>query len=92
MSERDKLAKLLFITDNRSAKDPEMEWQLALVDGSQYVYAMADAMIAAGYRNTSDLDKGGELPPGLREVETHVTQELRPMSELEGHLLDEIEV
>ena len=51
MNERDELAHLLFITDNRDADDPEYEWILATLYGHQpeYVYKMADALIAAGY-------------------------------------------
>lgn len=49
LSARDELAHLLFITDNSGARDVEAEWRAA--GGAQliYIYAMADALIAAGY-------------------------------------------
>jgi len=49
LSARDEIAHLLFITDNRNARDVEAEWRAA--GGAQliYIYAMADALIAAGY-------------------------------------------
>jgi hypothetical protein len=49
LSARDEIAHLLFITDNSGARDVEAEWRAA--GGAQliYIYAMADAIIAAGY-------------------------------------------
>lgn len=52
MSERDELAKLLFTTDNGRMKDPEGEWLAAEPRHRAYVYDMADALLAAGYRKT----------------------------------------
>lgn len=46
---RDELAHLLFITDNRNARDVEAEWRAGGDKELRYVYAMADALIAAGY-------------------------------------------
>jgi hypothetical protein len=48
-TERDELAKLLFITDNDRMKDPEGEWLAALPEHLTYVYVMADAALADGY-------------------------------------------
>lgn len=50
MTERDELAKLLFTTDNSRMKDPQGEWLAAEPRHLAYVYNMADALIAAGYR------------------------------------------
>jgi len=51
LSAADDLARLLFITDNSGAKDPYGEWEYARQhpELTSYVYAMADALIAAGY-------------------------------------------
>jgi hypothetical protein len=46
---RDEIAHLLFITDNSSARDVEAEWRAAGGKQLIYIYAMADALIAAGY-------------------------------------------
>jgi hypothetical protein len=46
---REELARLLFTTDNSNAKDPAREWEEVPPEWSQYVYNMADALIAAGY-------------------------------------------
>ena len=49
MSARDDIAHLLFITDNSGARDVEAEWRAAGGQELIYIYAMADALIAAGY-------------------------------------------
>jgi len=46
---RYELARLLFITDNRKAKDVEQEWRHADTEHLLPYYVMADAVIAAGY-------------------------------------------
>jgi hypothetical protein len=49
---REELARLLFTTDNSGAVDPAHEWEMLshqAVKHVQYVYDMADALIAAGY-------------------------------------------
>ena len=54
MSARDDLARLIFITDNKGAKDPDAEWTLALTLDAEgytmtaYAYAIADGLLAAG--------------------------------------------
>ena len=53
MSARDDLARLIFITDNKGAKDPAAEWEEAVRrDGpdslTHYAYAIADGLLAAG--------------------------------------------
>ena len=53
MSARDELAKLLFITDNSGALDPEMEWRTAEPEYQDYAYKLADAALAAGYKKES---------------------------------------
>ena len=50
MSERDDLAKLLFVADNSGALDPELEWRTAKPEHQDYAYILADAILAAGYR------------------------------------------
>lgn len=53
MNARHEIARLLFITDNRDAADPAHEWEMLTRHGPKYVhyvYEMADALIAAGYR------------------------------------------
>jgi len=49
LSPRIEIAHLLFITDNRNAKDVEQEWINAGTEGAHPYYLMADALIAAGY-------------------------------------------
>ena len=52
MSARDEIAKLLFTTDNSNAPDPDHEWELTTRHNpkyAEYVFAMADALIEAGY-------------------------------------------
>jgi hypothetical protein len=52
VSERDELAKFLYIVDNRRAEDPGAEWDLCVKKRSQDVertYRLADALIAEGY-------------------------------------------
>jgi hypothetical protein len=48
---RDELAALLFTTDNCKAVSPWSEWEHSKQEPRlvEYVYAMADALIAAGY-------------------------------------------
>lgn len=53
LSARDELAHLLFITDNSGARDVEAEWRAAGGKELMYIYAMADALIAAGYEKGS---------------------------------------
>jgi hypothetical protein len=48
-TERDDMARVLFIADNASAKDPAAEWEHAGYSQKLYVRKMADALIAAGY-------------------------------------------
>lgn len=50
MNARDELAHLLFITDNKNASDVEAEWRAAGGKQLIYIYAMADALISAGYK------------------------------------------
>jgi hypothetical protein len=65
MDARDELAKLIFITDNLNANDPEAEWADAVqrdVDyerkghrfdwkkTTEYAYSIADGLLAAGYK------------------------------------------
>ena len=50
MIARYELAHLLFITDNRNAKDVEAEWEHAETKHLLPYYVMADALIAAGYQ------------------------------------------
>lgn len=73
MSAREEIAKLLFITDNHAAPDPEHEWEMTSRHNpayTEYVYEMADALIAAGYRQIFDGDCGlsGIKDPGDREA------------------------
>jgi hypothetical protein len=51
MSEREEIAALLFVTDNSRSVSPWSEWEHVKQDPRlvEYVYAMADALIAAGY-------------------------------------------
>ncbi|QWY79673.1 hypothetical protein PP637_gp43 [Arthrobacter phage Persistence] len=52
MSAREEIAKLLFVTDNHAAPDPEHEWEMTSRHNpayAEYVYVMADAILAAGY-------------------------------------------
>ncbi|UVF61010.1 hypothetical protein SEA_SAKAI_47 [Arthrobacter phage Sakai] len=73
MSTREEIAKLLFITDNHAAPDPEHEWEMTSRHNpayTEYVYGMADALIAAGYRQIFDGDCGlsGIKDPDDREA------------------------
>lgn len=54
MTERDELAKLAFIADNHAAGDPHAEWEFLQKHPkyTAYVYEIADAILAAGYRKT----------------------------------------
>ena len=61
MSERDELAKMLFVTDNRGAFDPEMEWRTAKPEYQDYAYKLADAILAAGYRKPRIITTAEEL-------------------------------
>jgi len=54
----DQLAKLLFVTDNSNAADVEAEWRAAGGQQLAYIYAMAEALITAGYRQVFDGDCG----------------------------------
>jgi hypothetical protein len=61
MSTRDELAKLLFVTDNSGAAEPEHEWEMTTRHNpahAEYAYMLADALIAAGYRQIFDGDCG----------------------------------
>lgn len=49
MIPRYEMAHLLFITDNRRARDAEREWRDAEPKHLVPYYVMADALIAAGY-------------------------------------------
>lgn len=69
MNNRNELAKLLFIADNHAAKWGEKEWELLKEDSRnmQYVYDMADAILAAGYsrpRTVSTVAELDALPEG----------------------------
>lgn len=73
MSSREEIAKLLFVADNHAAPDPEHEWEMTSRHNpayAEYVYAMADALIAAGYRQIFDGGCGlsGTKDPGEREA------------------------
>jgi hypothetical protein len=46
---RYELAHLLFVTDNRKARDVEQEWRDADTKHLLPYYVMADALIVAGY-------------------------------------------
>ena len=59
--QRDELAKLLFVTDNSAAADVEAEWRAAGGQQLAYIYAMADALIAAGYRKNRTISAAEEL-------------------------------
>jgi hypothetical protein len=51
--ECDELAKLLFVTDNDAAPEPEHKWEMTTrhnPEYAEYSFAMADAILAAGYR------------------------------------------
>ena len=61
MSARDELAKLLFITDNSNASDVEAEWRAAGGAQLSYIYAMADALIAAGYSKPRIIESVADL-------------------------------
>lgn len=52
MSARDYLAKLAFIADNHVAGDPHAEWDLLAKNPKYvgYVYEIADAILANGWR------------------------------------------
>lgn len=65
MNERDELAKLLFITDNFAAPEPEHEWEMTIrhnAEYAKYVYFMADAILAAGYRKPRTITTIGTMP------------------------------
>jgi hypothetical protein len=51
VSARDDIAALLFTTDNSKAVAPWSEWEHSKNEPrlTEYVYAMADALLAAGY-------------------------------------------
>jgi hypothetical protein len=62
MTAREELARLLFMTDNRNAEDPEHEWEMLTRHGPrhlQHYYDMADGALAAGYALTT-------TPPTVR--------------------------
>jgi hypothetical protein len=64
MSERDELAKLLFVTDNDAAPEPEHEWEMTTRHNpayAEYAFAMADAILAAGYRKPRTVATAEEL-------------------------------
>jgi hypothetical protein len=52
VSARDEIAALLFVTDNSKSVSPWSEWEHVKNEPRlvEYVYAMADALIEAGYR------------------------------------------
>lgn len=73
MSAREEIARLLFITDNRNAADPEHEWEMLTRHGPkyvQYVYEMADALIAAGYTNEGAQPRTQKIEPAATPQET----------------------
>lgn len=51
MSEREDLAKLVFMADNSAAGDAEKEWAFLRQSPKylRYAYDIADAVLAAGY-------------------------------------------
>lgn len=64
MSARDELAKLLFVTDNHDAKDPDHEWEMTTRHNpnfSEAYFVMADAILAAGYRRPRTITTAEEL-------------------------------
>jgi hypothetical protein len=76
MSARDELAKLLFVTDNYTAEDPAHEWEVLTRHATvhvQYVYDLADALLAAGWRQPRTItdhyaDDGPDELPALSVV------------------------
>jgi hypothetical protein len=64
MSKRDELAKLLFVTDNHAAPEPEHEWEMTTRHNpayAEYAFALADAILAAGYRKPRTITTAEEL-------------------------------
>lgn len=63
MSERDDLAKLVFIADNNAAIDPESEWKQlqATPKYLTYAYHVAEAILSAGYRKPQQITAVEEL-------------------------------
>ena len=63
MSAREDIAALLFTTDNSKAVAPWSEWEHSKNEPrlTEYVYAMADALIAAGYRKPRTITTAEEL-------------------------------
>ncbi|WXW93180.1 hypothetical protein SEA_BRAYBEAST_44 [Arthrobacter phage BrayBeast] len=63
MSAREDIAALLFVTDNSKAVAPWSEWEHSKNEPrlTEYVYAMADALIAAGYRKPRTITNAEEL-------------------------------
>jgi len=50
VNERDELARDIFMADNSNAKDPATEWRDAPASVKDYAYAIANGLLAAGYR------------------------------------------
>jgi len=64
MSDKDELAKLLFIADNQDSEDPDHEWEMTTrhdPDFTKYAFALADAILAAGYRKPRTITTREEL-------------------------------
>lgn len=54
MSARDELARDIFVADNSNAKDPAANWQEGPASIRDYAYAIADGLLAAGYRKAPE--------------------------------------
>ncbi|MDF9748677.1 hypothetical protein [Arthrobacter sp. ES3-54] len=63
MSAREDIAALLFTTDNSKAVAPWSEWEHSKKEPrlTEYVYAMADAILAAGYSKPHTITTVEEL-------------------------------
>jgi hypothetical protein len=61
--ERDELAKLAFVADNHVTGDPHAEWEVLGKNPKYvgYVYEIADAILAAGYRKPRTITTVEEL-------------------------------
>lgn len=57
-TQRDELARTVFIIDNRLASNPARVWDEADSDTRYYAYAIADGLIAAGYTKPRTITTG----------------------------------
>jgi len=62
-AEREELAGLLFTTDNSKSVEPWSEWERCKNEPRlvEYVYAMADTILAAGYRKPHTITTADEI-------------------------------